>query len=203
MRTEIRRQVENLLQCYESEPEHVRQVSRLADLLFVGLQDWHQLGEEYHELLQVASLLHDIGWSQTPTGSGHHKHSARLIRDHPWEVFAPHAVKTVSLVARYHRKAIPKPTHLDYCALKPENQRVVGILGGMLRVADALDRTHTSVVQSMTVTLGNKEVVLDLIVNRPCPMELQAIEKKKDLLELVTHKTLVVNVPSTFIGTSA
>lgn len=194
LRPQNRQQVETLLQRYEPEPDHVRQVAWLADTLFLGLRKWHKLKETQREWLQVAALLHDIGWSMTPTGSDHHRHSARLIRSETWLGLDRADVKLVALVARYHRKAIPQARHRRYAALAPADQKVVSILAGLLRVADALDRTHTAVVQSLAVCLARDTIFLDLVTSHPCVAEETAVNSKKDLLELVTDRRVVVTV---------
>jgi exopolyphosphatase / guanosine-5'-triphosphate,3'-diphosphate pyrophosphatase len=184
-------QVEKLLSQYEAEPDHVRQVAHLADLLYLGLQKWHGLGEKEQEWLQVAAHLHDIGWSQTSDGGGHHKHSARLIAAHAWEGLTAREVGMIAQVARYHRKSLPLPTHLDYMALTPPEQRQVDILAGILRVADALDRTHVSLVREVGVTLTPASIELLIHAAMPCPAELSTVEKKKDLLEMASRRRVL------------
>ena len=78
-------EAEALLEKYEEEPSHVRHVARLADDLFLALSAWHRRGLAERRWLRLGALLHDIGWSQTPTGRGHHKESARLIGEHAWK----------------------------------------------------------------------------------------------------------------------
>ncbi len=68
-------------------------------------------------------MLHDIGWSQTSDGAGHHKHSARMIGEHPWKHLRAADVKIVAQIARYHRKALPQPHHEPFHALPDRAQR--------------------------------------------------------------------------------
>jgi len=38
-------------------------------------------------------------------------------------------------VARYYRKAMPKPSHLEYSALAPGDRHRVDVLASLLRIA--------------------------------------------------------------------
>src|SRR5277367_5366889 len=98
---------------YDEEPSHSDHVAALALQIFDGLRPWHEMAPRSRALLHSAAVLHDIGWSQTPDGKGHHKWSARLIREHGWKNLVPDEVNLVALVARYHRKTMPRPGHED------------------------------------------------------------------------------------------
>ncbi len=58
--------------------------------------------------------------------------------------FSPREREIVANVARYHRKALPKPRHENFARLSGADQELVGKLGGILRLADGLDRPVTS-----------------------------------------------------------
>ncbi len=142
---------------YDEEPVHTDHVAELARQLFDGLKPWHRLDADSRKLLDVATILHDIGWSQAPDGRGHHKHSARLIREHAWRHLDPDEVALVAQIARYHRKAMPQPEHEEFQALSANAQKRVMILGGILRIADALDRTHTQKIARLEVEITDRK----------------------------------------------
>jgi exopolyphosphatase/guanosine-5'-triphosphate,3'-diphosphate pyrophosphatase len=142
MNSDLREETLALRGQYDEEPSHSDHVTVLALQLFDGWEPWHGLGGDERDLLECAALLHDIGWSQTPDGTGHHKHSARLIGEHAWRHLSAPDVAIVAQVARYHRKTLPQPHHERFHALPDKAQRQVMILGGILRVADALDVRH-------------------------------------------------------------
>ena len=178
---------------YDEEPSHSDQVALLTLQLYDQLQGWHNFPPRVRELLQSAALLHDIGWSQTPDGKGHHKQSARLIREHKWKHLLADEMEIVAQVARYHRKAPPQPDHEEFQALKPAAQKSVMILGGILRLADALDRTHSARVTS----IGRVEVAKNAITVRVKPngiwnAERATFEAKADMLQLAAKRPVHV-----------
>lgn len=181
-------EAEALLQRYEQEPIHVRQVARLAGQLFTGLASWHGRDQLAGHYLHLAALLHDIGWSQSPDGSGHHKHSARLILSHSWSELAPEEVSIVATTARYHRKALPSEKHAGYHALSPAQRQLVCELAGILRVADALDRTHAQVVDSVAVQIKDETIELQVESRGSCLEERRMVMRKCDLLEIASQR---------------
>jgi exopolyphosphatase/guanosine-5'-triphosphate,3'-diphosphate pyrophosphatase len=175
---------------YDEEPSHSDQVARLALELFDALGPWHQLGDRDRALLHCAALLHDIGWSQVPDGRGHHKWSARLIQEHGWKALKKEEVALVAQVARYHRKSLPKPEHEAFHALPTAGQKLVMILGGVLRVADALDRTHTARVKGVTATVGREALSVQVEAAGNWDEERDMFELKRDMLELAAGRTV-------------
>ena len=63
---------------YDPDPAHNEKVTILALALFDGLRGLHGYGPAERRLLEIASRLHDIGWSRVVSGK-HHKLSRDLI----------------------------------------------------------------------------------------------------------------------------
>lgn len=185
---ELRAEVLALRGRYDEEPSHSDHVAELALQLFDGLGAWHALGVRERELLESAALLHDIGWSQTPDGRGHHKQSARLIVQQAWNKLSSSEVKIVASVARYHRKSLPRPEHAEFHALPIEAKRMVMILGGILRVADALDRTHTGKITRLTAAVTSETLLVRVEPQGAWNAERTMFEAKRDLLELAAGR---------------
>jgi exopolyphosphatase/guanosine-5'-triphosphate,3'-diphosphate pyrophosphatase len=175
---------------YDEEPTHSDQVSKLALQIFDGLRAWADSTDRHRELLHSAALLHDIGWSQTPDGKGHHKWSAKLIQENPWDKLSKDEVKIVAQIARYHRKSIPKSEHADFQALSAASQKLVMLLGGILRIADALDRTHSAKVESLKVTVSKDVILIQVRPTGAWDAERAMFESKKDMLELAAKRQL-------------
>ena len=126
---------------------HVRHVARLAGLLYDELRPYHGLGDAEKLPLLAAALLHDVGYPTDP--DRHNKVSARIIRAHLGPPWRDEEVQLIALLARYHRKGPPKLKHKRYAALDERGRRLVTWLGGILRVADGLDRAHDAAVRSL------------------------------------------------------
>lgn len=182
-RAALRNGTEVLFARHETEPSHPLHVGKLALDIFDALTAWHGLGEDERNLLECAAWLHDIGWSVTaPDGAGHHKASARLIREFPWAGMETTPVLELAAIARYHRKALPSAGHRTYAALDESGRQRVRRLGGILRVADGLDRRHLQVVNGVTVVRSPSSWMFQLQSHTDVAAEIAAAKSKADLL---------------------
>ena len=185
-----RTEVMALMQALEEEPHHVQQVSRLAVQLFDALEELHHLGDHDRLILEAAGLLHDIGWSVAHDGKGHHRESARLIREHLWTVFNAESVTILAQVARYHRKSMPTLEHEAFAALSPAERLRVQQLAALLRIADGMDRSHQQLVKELAVELQPGRIIVRLVTERSASRELAAAGKKSDLARSVFQREI-------------
>jgi len=176
---------------YDEEPSHSDHVAAMALQIFDGLGSWHKMGPRSRELLHSAALLHDIGWSQSPDGKGHHKWSAKLIQDHAWKTLTPEEMAIVAQIARYHRKAPPQPDHDEFHALKPAAQKSVMILGGILRIADALDRTHTGKITRAEASASKEAILVRVQAAGTWNAERVTFEMKCDMLQIAAQRPIL------------
>ncbi|BDE06994.1 exopolyphosphatase [Vulcanimicrobium alpinum] len=173
--------VERLAQRYEHLGGHQRHVARLALVLFERLAPLHGLAPGDRDLLWAAAILHGIG--RFVSDSGHHKHAAYLIRSTPLPGWRDEERLLVAQIARYYRKAMPKPTHLDYAALDAPDRRRVDMLAALLRIADGLDIRHLGLVNDVAAGLENGIVHVTAQADGDVSDELDAATAKADLFE--------------------
>ena len=166
---------------YRYDARHAEHVAALAVRLFDETQSEHGLEPRFRLLLRVAAILHEIGGFVS--NRAHHKHSYYLIANS--EVFGlrREEVQVAAQVARYHRRAVPKPTHLEYLTLAREDRTAVTKLAAILRVADALDRGHAQQVSDFHVERRPGELALYVRGVSDLTLERQAIAEKGDLFE--------------------
>lgn len=179
-----RRSVLNLAELMDEDPGHSAQVARLALDLFDGTAERHHLGDESREILEAAALLCNVGLFLSH--AQHHKHSYYVIRSTDRLAgFDDEEVERIALVARYHRKADPRPKHAEFASLPDDVKREVQVLAGLLRVAIGLDRNHADRVRAVSVVDEQHRLVVEV---EPAPgedvgLELYAAEDRKALLE--------------------
>ena len=161
---------------------HSRRVTALALSLFDQTAALHGLGPAERGLLEVAGLLHDVGYAVSQ--SAHHKHSLYLIRNADLDGFTARERDLVANVARYHRKALPADRHADYMALDDEDRTLVRRLAALLRLADGLDADHFQVVEAAEVVDRGDHLRLELRARDVPDLDLWAAERNGDLFEL-------------------
>jgi len=177
---------------YLSSLEHEQQVAQLALMLFNELLPLHGLHEDERLLLRCAALLHDIGWVYGQ--SEHHKSAQRLILETPLPPFDRRQQTIIALVARYHRKALPQLKHQHYAKLSSADKRLVLVLGGIVRLADGLDRTHRSLVYELHCEIKPKEIAITCAgeghANEECAIALE----KSDLLQQAFLRSVTIRM---------
>lgn len=174
---------------------HAAQVARLAAMLYDQVQPPRTIAllpGPADEWLEFAALLHDIGYIIGV--QGHHKEAARIIREAPLPGLLPHEVALIALTVRCHRKRWPGATHKVFAGLGRSGYETVRWLTALLRVADALDRTHENVVRELVVTDAAQHLGIGLIVAGRADGELWAARRKSDVLASVLDRPVFFRV---------
>jgi exopolyphosphatase/guanosine-5'-triphosphate,3'-diphosphate pyrophosphatase len=188
---EVLRSARILAGRYQSDPGHGEHVGKLCERFFNELEDLHHLTPHDALLLQVAAILHEVGTYVSPRA--HHKHSEYLILNS--EVFGLDRmdVTIVALVARYHRHACPSLDHPGYAALGTDDRIRVSKLAALLRVADALERTHAQRVSDLEIRREKGTLRLRLPGLADAAVERLAMDSKADLFEQVFGLVVVID----------
>jgi len=170
---------------YELEPAHGEQVRKLSLIIFDKTKERiHNMGEYERELLEASALLHDIGYYVS--AKSHHKNAYNLIIKDRLEGFLDTEIEIIANVTRYHRGKTPQKKHKEYVCLSQKDRLLVNRLAGIVRVADALDRTHCSVVNDLDFDLKQNTAVLVMklkLATPSCYSEIIKANEKKDLFE--------------------
>jgi exopolyphosphatase/guanosine-5'-triphosphate,3'-diphosphate pyrophosphatase len=179
-----RRSVRLLADLMDEEPEHSAHVARLALSIFDQTQVLHGLEEAHREYLEAGALLANVGLFVSH--SKHHLHSYYLVRNtERLTGFTDTEIEIIALLARYHRKSAPKPSHPEFAALPPGDQQVVRVLAGILLVAIGFDRSHEARARAVRVTRKGTGLVLTALAapGADLSLELYAAGERKQLLE--------------------
>jgi exopolyphosphatase / guanosine-5'-triphosphate,3'-diphosphate pyrophosphatase len=182
------RSVLEMAQRFGANLAHARQVTLLCQNLYDRLttlellekaveNPQNPLEDTSRSLLSAAVTLHEIGLLVDQ--SSHHKHSSYLIRNGGLLGYNPSQIDLIAQIARYHRKSPPKPSHPEFAALSPVQQKIVGQLAAILRVADGLDRSHTQ--QAHILELSRQPQGLCLRVKGIHSLEQEGVAQKGDL----------------------
>lgn len=180
---EERRIVESMARKFGVDVRHARKTAEMAGDLFTALKPLHELPAPAGKLLEAAAYLADIG--HYVSDMGHHKHSQYLVANADLPAFTAEERVMISQLCRFHRKSMPSARHVAYQNLSPANQRTVLRLAPLLRLADALDRSHEQRVETLGVQLQSNEVVLSLRSEADTNLEQWAGEKAAQVFQQV------------------
>jgi exopolyphosphatase/guanosine-5'-triphosphate,3'-diphosphate pyrophosphatase len=187
-----RRSVNALGARFAGKNEHGQQVARLALKLFDATAPVLGLARESRELLEYAALLHDIG--HAIDHDRHNRHSYYLIKNAELFGFDSDEIEVIAQGARGHRKAAPKLDSPELKRLGASRRKMVRGFAAILRIADALDRTHFGVVRNVHCSYepGRLQINVDSRGEK-ADLEMWTGERRSDLLARMLDRKVVLS----------
>jgi exopolyphosphatase/guanosine-5'-triphosphate,3'-diphosphate pyrophosphatase len=166
---------------FEYDEPHAVHVAELCSKLFAQFREEHQLAPRYEVVLYVAALLHEIGLFVS--NRSYHKHSLYLIRNSELFGLGKKDLLLAALVARYHRRASPQPTHEGYATLERDERVAVAKMAAILRVADALDESRSQRIHELRVEREDDRLVISIPLVEDLSLETLALKQNGTLFE--------------------
>jgi len=161
--------------------EHANQVEKLSLILFDLLKPKHRLDKRYRLLLQLAAILHDIG--KFIQLKNHSLHSANIIRGTELLGLDQRETEIVASVAKYHSTKFLLSDDVNLQKMDQNDQLIIAKLLAILRLADALDRSHSSKVKDIKVQIKSRKLKLKIISDQRILLEKWSIETKSEFFE--------------------
>jgi len=187
------RSVRQLARSAAVDESHALHVADLAQGLFDSAAEagLHPYGAAERELLRYAALLHDAGTFLSY--SDHHAHSYYLIRNADLLGFDQREVATMAAIAMFHRKSRPGPRHAAFLELDEATQDAVRVLSAYLRIAEYLDRGHSSAVARAALKKSHGDaLVLDVTPAGDWHLERWRLEDRRAVVEDALGQGLIV-----------
>jgi exopolyphosphatase/guanosine-5'-triphosphate,3'-diphosphate pyrophosphatase len=195
-----RRSVHEIAFRFDWEERHAQHVAATASILFDVCRPLYDGPATDVELIEFAGLLHDLGYHISH--AKHQKHSRYLIGNADLQGFQPEEIKILSLAARYHRGSAPSTSHEKFRMLDAPLRRRVEQLAGLLRIAEALDRSHFQNVTALRASLSPSELRIAVETKGDPQLEVWAAGQDGSLFERAFDRRLVVETTSIPVHTN-
>lgn len=170
-------------QKYMHDPLHAASVETTALMLFDRLARVHGLGKRERFQLKVAAILHDIG--KYVNLRRHYFYSYRLIVSSDILGFSDEERALMANIAYYHSKGTPSPADGNFAALSPAQRLTLAKLAAIIRLADAIDRSHLRKAVVRDVALVGEDFVITLGAERDMSLEEWTFADKAEYFENV------------------
>ena len=167
----------NIGKRYAVNRPHVQNLEMTALAMFDATKKMHGMKERERLLLQMAVMLHDVG-----------KYiSFNNVADSSYNIIMSNEIiglshierEMVALIARYNTVTLPSYDELVMeSSLSAEQYLTVSELTAIVRLANALDRSHLQKIQE-------RELQLSLTVNRDFTLEQGLCQEKLDFFNEV------------------
>ncbi len=173
----------NLLRKYHGDEGHAQFVTDVSLKIFDALKSEIALDERARVLLEVAAMLHDIGIFIRM--ENHHEHSAYIISNSEFFGLTQNEITIVSQIAKYHR-GHSNPQDDDHFQMLPRASRMTILkLTAIIRIADAIDRSHTQKFTQLKITKQKDSLVVHTGNKHNTVLERQALGEKGGMFESV------------------
>ncbi len=174
----------NIGEKYDYDREHAQKVEEFTLQIFDALKKVHGLGERERLLLQVATILHDVG--KFVSLKRHYYHSYDVIRASDILGLNNRELEIAANIARYHSRKLPEKSRDLYFRLSTKSDLVLmAKLASILRLGDALDRGHGRKFSDIKVELIDHKLEITVSTNESIWLEDWTFKKKADLFEQV------------------
>lgn len=176
---------EEMLNKYSKNTSHPKEVRRIALMIFDEVsRKIFEMPQSEKKYLESAALLHDIGYFKE--AKGHNKHSMKMIVKEGLKEFSPTETKIIACIARYHRGSLPdKEEHEIYNTLEKHERKIVKRLGGILKLADGLDKAHKSIIKNIKIDYDFQNSVAKIfLMTNGESLDISAAIRKRDLFEI-------------------
>lgn len=167
---------------YMSYTPHIDALSKMATLIFDTMRNIHGLGKRERLLLQVAAILHDCGkyisFANGPVCSYDIILTSELIglTHLEREIVANTVLYNTHPLAPYHEVA----DSLDH-----DSYLAVAKLSAILRVSNAMDRSHKQKFKNIKAALRGKELVITIETADDIALERALFDTKTDYFESI------------------
>ncbi|MCL2609916.1 MAG: HD domain-containing protein [Treponema sp.] len=173
------------------EEAHSLHVALLCMKLFDLLEREHGMNRRQRTLLETAAILHDIGTAIT--ASGHHRHGQYIVSNSEIFGLSRDELDIVANVVRYHRGRAPSESDSGYSGLRREDRVLVLKMASLLRIADALDRSHSQKIADFTLERKSSTLVIRAADVHDLSLEIISMAKKADLFRDTFGYRIVLN----------
>ncbi|MBN1436364.1 MAG: Ppx/GppA family phosphatase [Sedimentisphaerales bacterium] len=170
-----------LAERYDVDMKHALHVAGLAAKLFDELQNEHGMNTRQCLLLQVATLLHEVGGYIS--NRAHHKHSYYIINNSEVFGLSSNDLTIIAHTARYHRRSRPKTSHIEYMALPRETRLIINKLAAILRVAEALDVNRAQTIDDFQCEITAESLKIITKDAGDLTLERRTLAERSDMFE--------------------
>lgn len=183
LKAQIRKSAIALGRKFGFDEAYAVQVCETCTSLFAQLKKYHNLGDHAELMLMVAALLHEVGMSIAV--ASYHKHSMYMIMASDLFGMSKTDLHLVALVARYHRRSAPKPSHTPFVTLTRDDRITVIKLAALLRIAIALNASRQTRKQEFVCKKEKNRMIIRVSDRDDISLEQISIRQNGQLFEQV------------------
>lgn len=168
---------------YRGDENHAECVRAISLKLYDALKNEFDLNDHDRLILELAAILHDIGIFIRL--DHHNLHSSYIIRNSEIFGLSKQDNNLIAEIARYHRgKAMPQDEE-SFTMLPRADRMTILKLTAILRIADALDRSHSQKLEDLNFKFEGDTLYIITKNSKNTIIEKLALGEKASIFENV------------------
>lgn len=180
----------NVMKTLNIDISHARHVWKLAESLYNQLEPIHKIdNKNAYKILKTAAMLNDCG--KTISFYNYHKHNFYMMTNLPINGLSHKELIMASYTMMHSVKDNYDIENSLYVKLLNKvDKDVTKVLGGILRLAECLDRKRDENIAKIDCILNSDQVILRLVSKGPTEVERKVVEDSMSYFAKVFGKTL-------------
>lgn len=185
----------NTAKRYRCNQTHINDVSDIALEIFDRMKKIHGLDKRSRLLLQIAVILHDCGKYININAGGEDAYN--IIMATEIIGLSHNERELVANIVKYNTVWLPSYANIPK-RMSRDNYIVISKLTAILRVANALDRSHKQKIKSIKANLSDKTLVIQTDTVADISLEKALFAPKADFFEEVYGIRPIIKQRRTF-----
>ena len=170
----------SLAERYGSYFPHIQVLDKLSCEIFDIMKDSNGMDDRMRLMLRVAVILHDCGKYISISEAS--SNSSRIILSSEILGLRHKERQMVAKVAEYNRKELPNYKELSSMFTRKQYWNIAKMVA-ILRVANALDRSHKQKLKNVSISLSGNELVIGVGTQTSIALERGLFKEKADFFE--------------------
>ena len=172
----------NLSKRYHSYSPHIDALTKMSTMIFHAIQKVHGMGSREQLLLQVAAILHDCGKFVSLANGPDCAYDIIMASE---IIGLSHLEREiVASTVRYNTRPLD-PYERVADKMDVQSYMTAAKLAAILRVSNALDRSHKQKFSTIKVVLKNKELLITVETKDDIILEKGLLANKSDSFEAI------------------
>ena len=167
---------------YDSYQPHLKALFKLSGEIFDAMKKYHGLGKRHRVLMQCIAILHDCGKYISLAEAS--SCSYTIIMASEILGLSHKEREIIATTVEFNRKPLEPYENLSDRFTTEEYLLILKLLG-ILKVANALDRSHKQKIKNVSMRVKDRELVITIESNSSLALEKGLFKKNADFFEQI------------------
>jgi len=165
---------------YDSYQPHLKALFKLSSEIFDAMKKYHGLGKRQRVLMQCIAILHDCGKYISLSEAS--SCSYTIIMSSEILGLSHKEREIIATTVEFNRKPVEPYENLSDKFTQEEYVTILKLLA-ILKVANALDRSHKQKIKNVSMRVKDRELVISIEANSSLALEKGLFKKNADYFE--------------------